>query len=53
MAGNGGSGGGGGNGGTEGGIVADGTMTFFVTSRGMGDGGNLEGLAGADAFCER
>jgi hypothetical protein len=30
----------------------DGTMTFFVTSTGMGDGGNLGGLAGADAFCE-
>jgi hypothetical protein len=29
----------------------DGTMTFFVTSAGMGDGGNLGGLAGADAFC--
>jgi hypothetical protein len=29
----------------------DGTMTFFVTSTGMGDGGNLGGLAGADAFC--
>jgi hypothetical protein len=29
----------------------DGTMTFFVTSRGMGNGGNLGGLAGADAFC--
>jgi hypothetical protein len=31
--------------------VADGTMSFFVTSEGMGDGGNLGGLAGADAFC--
>jgi hypothetical protein len=29
----------------------DGTMSFFVTSTGMGDGGNLGGLAGADAFC--
>ncbi len=29
----------------------DGTMTFFVTSDGIGDGGNLGGLAGADAFC--
>jgi len=29
----------------------DGTMTFFVTSTGMGDGGNLGGLEGADAFC--
>jgi hypothetical protein len=31
----------------------DGTMTFFVTSTGMGDGGNLGGLVGADAFCEQ
>jgi len=29
----------------------DGTMTFFVTSNGNGNGGNLGGLAGADAFC--
>ena len=28
-------------------------MTFFVTSVGMGDGGNLGGLAGADAHCQR
>src|SRR5687767_367726 len=26
-------------------------MTFFVTSRGLGKGGNLGGLAGADAHC--
>lgn len=26
-------------------------MTFFVTSDGIGDGGNLGGLAGADEFC--
>jgi hypothetical protein len=26
-------------------------MTFFVTSVGIGDGGNLGGLAGADAYC--
>ena len=26
-------------------------MTFFVTSAPMGDGGNLGGLAGADAYC--
>lgn len=26
-------------------------MTFFVTSRGLGDGGELGGLAGADAHC--
>jgi hypothetical protein len=33
--------------------VADDTMTFFVTSAGMGDGGNLGGLEGADAFCRQ
>jgi hypothetical protein len=27
------------------------TMTFFVTSVGIGNGGNLGGLAGADAHC--
>jgi hypothetical protein len=27
-------------------------MTFFVTSRPVGDGGNLGGLAGADAHCQ-
>src|SRR5262249_2380273 len=27
-------------------------MTFFVTSVGMGKGGNLGGLAGADAHCQ-
>jgi hypothetical protein len=27
-------------------------MSFFVTSVGLGDGANLEGLAGADAHCE-
>ena len=26
-------------------------MSFFVTSVGSGDGGNLGGLAGADAHC--
>jgi hypothetical protein len=26
-------------------------MSFFVTSRGPGNGGNLAGLAGADTFC--
>jgi hypothetical protein len=31
----------------------DGTMTFFVTSTGRGNGGDLGGLAGADAFCEQ
>ncbi len=38
----------GGAGGTGGGSTA---MSFFVTSRGMGNGGNLNGLTGADAFC--
>ena len=28
-------------------------MTFFVTSEPIGDGGNLGGLAGADAYCQR
>jgi len=28
-------------------------MTFFVTSEPLGDGGNLGGLAGADAHCQR
>ena len=27
-------------------------MGFFITSRGLGDGGNLGGLAGADAHCQ-
>ena len=27
-------------------------MSFFITSRGVGDGGNLGGLAGADAHCQ-
>ncbi len=31
---------------------ADTSMSFFVTSRGSGNGGNLGGLAGADALCE-
>lgn len=28
-------------------------MTFFVTSMAIGDGGNLGGLAGADAHCQK
>lgn len=28
-------------------------MTFFLTSAGPGDGGNLGGIAGADAHCEK
>jgi hypothetical protein len=27
-------------------------MNFFVTSRGFGNGGNLNGLTGADGFCK-
>jgi hypothetical protein len=27
-------------------------MNFFVTSEPIGDGGNLGGLAGADAHCQ-
>jgi hypothetical protein len=30
-----------------------GPMSFFVTSAGPGDGGNLGGLAGADAHCQK
>lgn len=33
--------------------TADGTMTFFVTSDGIGNGGDLGGLTGADAFCRQ
>ncbi len=29
------------------------SMTFFVTSTGVGDGANLGGLAGADAHCQQ
>ncbi|MBT3331329.1 MAG: hypothetical protein HOK21_00375 [Rhodospirillaceae bacterium] len=32
-------------------LAADHSMGFFVTSVGIGDGGNLGGLAGADAHC--
>ena len=28
-------------------------MTFFITSAGPGDGGNLGGLDGADAHCQK
>src|SRR5688572_8910750 len=28
-------------------------MTFFITSVGLGDGGNLGGLTGADAHCQK
>ena len=33
--------------------LADEPMGFFVTSVGMGDGGNLGGLEGADAHCQK
>src|SRR5690606_2412390 len=29
-----------------------GPMSFFITSRGLGEGGNLGGLEGADAHCQ-
>lgn len=32
---------------------ADQSMGFFVTSTGMGDGANLGGLDGADAYCDQ
>jgi len=47
--GNGPGGGAAGMGGEAGG--APDTMSFFVTSRGSGDGGNFGGIAGADALC--
>lgn len=34
-------------------LAAEPTMSFFVTSRGLGDGGNLGGLAGADQHCQQ
>lgn len=40
-----------GRGGAAGGAAATQPMSFFVTSVGKGDGGNLGGLAGADAHC--
>jgi hypothetical protein len=54
MAGNAGIGGRGGStgtGGAAGGGGAGSLMSFFVTSRGPGNGGNLNGSAGADTFC--
>jgi hypothetical protein len=36
----------------QGGTAAP-TMNFFVTSKGLGDGGNLGGLAGADYHCQQ
>ena len=31
----------------------DATMSFFITSKGLGDGANLGGLSGADAHCQQ
>ncbi len=33
-------------------LVAQDSMSFFITSRGSGDGANLGGLAGADKHCQ-
>ena len=37
----------------QGGAPASPTMNFFVTSKGLGDGGNLGGIAGADYHCQQ
>jgi hypothetical protein len=34
-------------------LAQDTSMSFFITSRGPGDGANLGGLAGADAHCQQ
>jgi hypothetical protein len=34
-------------------MAQDTSMSFFITSQSPGDGGNLGGLAGADAHCQR
>ena len=34
-------------------MMDDNPMTFFLTSAGPGDGANLGGLAGADAYCSQ
>ena len=33
-------------------MAQDTSMSFFITSKGSGDGGNLGGLAGADMICK-
>src|SRR5260370_2378284 len=33
-------------------LLAQNTMTFFITSKGPGDGANLGGLTGADRHCQ-
>jgi len=38
---------------TLGAAAQDSTMSFFVTSKGPGNGANLGGLAGADAYCQK
>jgi len=38
---------------TLGAAAQDTTMSFFVTSQGPGNGANLGGLAGADAYCQK
>ena len=35
------------------GRAQDMSMSFFITSQGPGDGGNLGGVAGADAHCQK
>jgi hypothetical protein len=35
------------------GQAQDGSMSFFITSAGTGDGGSLGGLGGADAHCQK
>lgn len=47
-----GQGGGAGQGGARGPAAPPQPMSFFVTSVGKGDGANLGGLAGADAYCQ-
>jgi len=39
-------------GGTAGGQAQQGTMTFFITSAGSGNGADLGGVAGADKICQ-
>lgn len=34
-------------------MAQDGSLSFFITSQGSGDGANLGGLAGADAHCQK
>ncbi len=47
-----GSAGDGGKAGSSGEVMPKAGMNFFVTSKGMPTGGNLDGLDGADAFCK-